>query len=109
MAVRFLTQHGVRIIDRNFHAGRSGEIDLIGYDGNTLIFVEVKYRSSARFGYAAEAVTATKQKTIIKAARYYMLVHRIPPEQAVRFDVVTLERVEDNREHIQWIRDAFQV
>ena len=56
-AARYLEQQGYQILERNFFS-RYGEIDLIAKDEDTLVFVEVKYRSGASFGDPAEAVTA---------------------------------------------------
>ena len=55
LAADFLTRRGVKILERNFRC-RQGEIDLIGMDGQYLVFVEVKYRKTARNGMPAEAV-----------------------------------------------------
>ena len=54
LAADFLTRRGVKILERNFRC-RQGEIDLIGMDGQYLVFVEVKYRKTARNGMPAEA------------------------------------------------------
>jgi putative endonuclease len=59
-AARFLEQAGYRVVARNWRHPL-GEIDLIAYDGPTLVFIEVKARRSDRFGTAQEAVTRRKQ------------------------------------------------
>ena len=55
LAADFLTRRGVKILERNFRC-RQGEIDLIGMDGQYLVFVEVKYRKTARNGMPAEGL-----------------------------------------------------
>ena len=63
-ACSYLTRHGLTLIARNFHA-RQGEIDLIMLDKDTLVFVEVRFRSRQDFGDAAASVTRSKQQKII--------------------------------------------
>ena len=63
----YLVKNGLTILDKNVRCGRLGEIDLIGIDttavsDDTLVFAEIKYRSSDRFGQGVYAVDATKQK-----------------------------------------------
>ncbi|MEY8251122.1 MAG: YraN family protein, partial [Colwellia sp.] len=60
-AQQYLSKQGLILIERNFHS-RQGEIDLIMLDGDTYVFVEVKYRKSKRFGGAIAAISASKQK-----------------------------------------------
>jgi putative endonuclease len=98
-AARFLTSRGLRIVERNYRT-RMGEIDLIAQDGATLVFVEVRLRSSARFGGALGSIDARKRARIIAAARHYLM--RLGREPACRFDVVTLEGALP-----AWLRGAF--
>lgn len=112
LAAAFLMQHGVRIVDRNFHNGREGEIDLIGYDGDALVFFEVKYRSSSRNGDPAEAVTAAKQRSICRAARFYLASRHLSEEDPMRFDVIAIHPAEPDGEGkdrvaVRWLRNAF--
>lgn len=88
-AALYLKQQGYRILEQNF-SSRCGEIDLIAKDGDTLVFVEVKYRSSASFGDPAEAVTAKKQEKIRKTARYYLCTHQLSEDTPCRFDVAAI-------------------
>jgi putative endonuclease len=85
-AARFLRSKGYRVRERNFRTG-SGEVDIIADHGDTLVFVEVKARSSDEFGEPREAVTSWKQQRIIRAARGY-LANRERRERLTRFDVV---------------------
>lgn len=98
----FLQGHGVRIVEHSFRC-RFGEIDLIGYDEDTLVFFEVKYRSTEEYGYAEEAVDLRKQKKISKVSDVYRLYHHIPMNQAVRFDVVAVQN-----HTATWIKNAFE-
>jgi len=102
-AVRYLQAQGLRLIERNYRTpGRGGgEIDLImrAADG-TLVFVEVRKRSSLRHGGAAASIGHGKQRRIVLAAHHYLLRWReLPP---CRFDVVVVEPA-----GIQWLQAAF--
>ena len=98
-AERLLTRQGLEILARNYRT-RFGEIDLVARDGATLVFVEVRLRSSGRFGGAASSITAQKQRRIELAARHYL--SRLGAEPPCRFDVITLEGAEPT-----WMRGAF--
>ena len=88
-AARFLGQAGYRIVARNYR-DRFGEVDLIAYDGPTLVFVEVKARRTGRFGAPSEAVTLRKQTRLTKAAmRYLAASHAAEPP--CRFDLVVID------------------
>lgn len=106
LAAEFLLQHGVEILERNFHTRRA-EIDLIAMDQDTLVFVEVKYRHSLLSGYPEEAVDRNKQRRIRLAARVYMSCKGVPPDRKIRFDVVSLRPAAPGQEYVRWIRNAF--
>lgn len=88
-AAEFLRDQGYIILKANYHT-RYGEIDLIAREGDCLVFVEVKQRSSRRFGSPEEAVTVKKQQKLLLSAQHYLQDH--PWEQDMRFDMVALER-----------------
>lgn len=100
-AAEYLAARGMKIRERNYRC-RQGEIDLIGYDGEYLVFVEVKFRSTTGSGYAADAVDARKQRRICRVADYYRTMHGLGENTAIRYDVVTVQGGE-----ITWIRSAF--
>jgi len=100
LAESFLIAQGLRLVARN-QRSRFGEIDLVMRDEAILVFVEVRYRRSTRFGTPAATVDARKQQRLILAARHYL--HRHPTQLACRFDVVAIGAQDD----IQWIRQAF--
>ncbi|NBH72446.1 YraN family protein [Clostridiaceae bacterium] len=100
LAAGYLEGKGVKILEQNYHS-RTGEIDLIGRDGDFLVFIEVKYRKDARQGDPLEAVTAIKQDHIRRTAQYYLYSHRYG-DIPCRFDVVGILGNE-----ICWIQDAF--
>lgn len=88
-AVRYLEQAGYEVIERNFRC-KLGEIDIIAKDHCYLVFIEVKYRSSARYGLPIEAVDIKKQKTIYRVAQWYLKEHKIGNNIDIRFDIVCI-------------------
>ena len=72
---------------RNFRAPRGGEVDLVCRDGDTLVFVEVKTRSSLDFGRPARAVDAEKQALITRGALAWLRLLD-NPDVLFRFDIV---------------------
>ncbi|HCS28583.1 MAG TPA: YraN family protein [Spongiibacteraceae bacterium] len=106
-AVQWLCAQGFKIITRNFHS-RFGEIDIVGRDGEHLVFVEVRFRSTSRFGAAAETVDTRKQRKLILAAQHYLNTQlrgrHTPP---CRFDVVALEP-QNSGLTIRWHKAAFE-
>ncbi len=75
LAENYLRKKGFRIIDRNFKA-HYGEIDLIAYDKDELVFVEVKTRWGTEFGKPEEALTSWKIRSVVKTAQFYMHKHK---------------------------------
>ena len=102
LAEEYLRQQGYEILDMNFY-GRFGEIDIIARDGETLVFAEVKYRKSERFGNSLEAVDTRKQKKICQTALYYLARHHIADSVPCRFDVTGI-----TGEDITHIKNAFE-
>lgn len=105
LAQRYLEQRGLSTVERNYRC-KMGEIDIIMKDQDSLVFVEVRYRKQNAFGSAAESVTATKQKKIIRAAYHYLQAHH-QQNTACRFDVLAISGVQSER--IEWIPNAFQL
>jgi len=99
-AARFLQAHGLRVIERNWRC-RLGEIDLIARDGVTLVFVEVRQRTSRSYGDAAESITAAKQRKLSAAAGMYLA--SLGRDVPCRFDALLI----DASGQCEWIRDAF--
>jgi len=105
-AAGFLKGRGYRIIRRNYRA-RSGEIDIIAFEGDVICFVEVKARHSNFFGSPEEAVSYSKQRQISKAAIYYLRQAGLADKPA-RFDVVSL-LYSGNEPEIELIKGAFEL
>lgn len=88
-ARKLLKNKGYKILARNFRS-RFGEIDIVAQDKETLVFVEVKTRWSAKYGVPEEAVTPWKLRRIVKTGEYYKLSHPNTPD-LMRVDVVAVE------------------
>jgi len=88
LAVSFLEKKGYKIIDRNYLM-QGGEIDIIALDSDTLVFIEVKARSTEEFGSPLEAITYRKLKTLTRAAQFYKIKHPKLPD-ALRIDAVAI-------------------
>jgi len=97
-AVEFLTSQGFQVIDRNFRI-RGGEIDIIAIDPSTssgpmggektLVFIEVKTRSSADYGEPLEAIGYYKMRSLIKTTQFYKMKHPRLPD-LMRIDAVSV-------------------
>jgi putative endonuclease len=87
-AAAFLEESGYRIVRRNLRLP-GGEVDLLCRDGETLVFVEVKFRTSGRFGSAVSAVDSRKRATLRRLAADYAQI--VAPTARVRFDVVAVD------------------
>jgi len=105
LAFRFLTEKGFKVLERNFRCPL-GEIDIIGREGDVIVFVEVRTRRSYRFGSPVESVDVRKQKRLSHLALYYLKVKGMLG-RAARFDVVGITLGEKEEVDINWIRDAF--
>ena len=87
-AASFLTKRGVRILARGV-ANAFGEIDLVGMEGDTIVFVEVRTRRSLDAGHPAESVTPQKQARLTRAALAFLKQKNLLDRRS-RFDVVAL-------------------
>lgn len=102
----FLCRRGLQTLRRNYSC-RFGEIDLVMLDGPVLVFVEVRYRRSERYGSGADSVTPAKQRRISTVAQQFLGRYAAHAQRPCRFDVVSI-RGEGERAEIDWIRDAFE-
>lgn len=105
-AARYLRRKGYRILLRNYRCA-GGEIDLICSEGDTIVFVEVKARTSDEKQEPQEAMRWTQRRRIENAARYF-LMQRGVRDRPCRFDVVTAVWPPDDAPQIEHFPDAFQ-
>ncbi len=107
VALHFLQRQGLTLLTRNFHC-KVGEIDLVMRQQNTLVFVEVRYRRSARYGHPVETVDARKQRKLIRTAHVFLMRHVSLQEMSCRFDIVGIMPSEEpGRFALQWLDNAF--
>jgi len=108
LAYWFLRQAGYRMVARNRRArSGAGELDLVGWDGSVLSFVEVKTRTSLAAGPPEAAVSRSKQKRIAKAAKEYL--RRLQQKRVnYRFDIVSVAWEPDAGLQVRLIKDAFK-
>ena len=92
IACTFLVKRGYTIMERNY-LRKWGEIDIVALDGNTLVYVEVKTRSSYRFGRPEESVTPKKINFLKRAAKFYRnnRKNRLKLPELERIDVVAID------------------
>lgn len=100
MAQAYLVQQGLRPLAKNYRS-KMGEIDLIMSEAETLVFVEVRYRSSEAYGGALASVDHNKQSKLIKTAYTYLRKKRW--QGPCRFDVLAM----NNDYECQWVKNAF--
>lgn len=104
LAGAFLIRRGYQIIDKNFRTN-FGEIDLIAFKGDELLFVEVKTRTASNFGYPELAVDWRKIKHLIKAAKIYLSLKNY--DNFWRLDIISVEIDKQNKTaKFRWINDA---
>lgn len=103
VAKGYLLQEGYVILEENWRMGKL-EVDLIADDGEQIVFIEVKTRSSVKYGLPEEAVDRDKKLNLIQAAEVY--VNNIHLEVEVRFDIVAVILTTESTE-VKHIKDAF--
>src|ERR1700719_546491 len=106
LACRFLRKNGYKILYRNFRGRTGGEIDVVCRDRDTLVFVEVKTRTSEDFGRPFDAVDRDKRKRISRGGLAWLRLLD-NPDILFRFDVVEVIIAEGAELRVELIRNAF--
>lgn len=106
LACEFLLKKGWEILDRNYYSGHS-EIDIIAKDKTFIVFIEVKMRSSTRFGQPFEHVTEAKVEHVFKAAESWVIKRGLE-DAPMRFDVIGILTKKGQEPEINHIPDAFR-
>ena len=104
-ALAMLQDRGLQLLARNA-SSRGGELDLVMRDGATVVFVEVRYRATRRFGGGAASVDAGKRRRLVHAARAFLAGHPQMADAPCRFDVVDADGDPD-APTLTWLRAAF--
>ncbi|MDR3136404.1 MAG: YraN family protein [Coriobacteriales bacterium] len=101
----YLEQNGFEILERNWRC-KAGEADIIAFEDDTLVFIEVKTRSQSNCGLPEDAVTAQKRTRYENIAINYLMHHQLPTSK-VRFDVISLLVFSEHKAFLRHHRDAF--
>lgn len=104
-AQAYLCSAGLTPVTRNARY-RSGELDLVMRDGDTTVFVEVRYRASAGFGGGAASVDLRKRRKLLLAAQLFLVAHPALADRPCRFDVI---EASGEPPRLNWLRDAFRL
>ncbi len=106
LAVDYLKNKGYYILDRNYRT-KLGELDIVAKKNNLIVFIEVKTRTSDKFGVPSEAVNYKKQKTIQKLSQQYILNKNLYDDcWLYRFDVIEV-RIKDKKYKVEHIENGF--
>ncbi len=106
LALDFLLGKGFKLVCRNFRY-RGGEIDLVMFDAATLVFVEVRGKSTLAHGSALDTIDFKKRRQIEKTARFFLAREKINPEVFCRFDVIGISFTPGQPPKIDHIPNAF--
>lgn len=106
IACEFLMRHNMKILDRNWRCSY-GEIDVIAVEGGTLVFCEVKTRSTKKFGHPEESITLKKRTRQGKLASVYCSRTAVTHND-IRFDLITIMVNEsEGRAQVNYVRNAY--
>ena len=109
VAGQFLARAGFKITGRRVRFGSRQELDLVGWHGRVLVFIEVKTRASEDFGRGWASVNRAKQRQLSRAAWSYLRALKEKPEY-FRFDVVeVVGQPGDPKPQVRHIENAFQL
>jgi putative endonuclease len=104
-AAAYLERIGCTVVERNWRCP-SGEVDIVALDGPTVVIVEVKTRKTPAAGTPEEAVSPTKQRRLVRVTRHY-LAHAGLTDTEVRFDVIAIRPIAEDRALLRHHRAAF--
>ncbi|MCD5985293.1 YraN family protein [Pseudomonas sp. CDFA 610] len=105
-ALQHLQEQGLRLIAQNWLCKR-GELDLVMLDGDTVVFVEVRYRRHSGWGGAVESVDLRKQSKLVTAAQFFLQQESGWARYPCRFDVIAVEGAPGDSTPLNWIKSAF--
>ena len=105
-AVKYLKKNKYKILEKNY-VTHFGEIDIVAKENDCYVFIEVKTRTSDRFGEPMEAVTEYKQRHIIRSAQSYLMLNKIDENSVeIRFDVIEVKS-DNGKNEINHVKNAF--
>lgn len=108
LARSHLERNGLRLLAQNWLC-RGGELDLVMLDGDTVAFVEVRYRKHATWGGALESIDARKRQRLVHAAQLFLQQESRWARHACRFDIIALSPgTSPSNPELNWIKNAFE-
>ncbi|NCT66751.1 MAG: YraN family protein [Rhodanobacteraceae bacterium] len=107
LALAHLERAGLALLARNFNC-RYGELDLVMRDGDTVVFVEVRYRRGGGFGDGIDSVGAAKRAKLARAAAVFLSTQPRLAARPCRFDVLAIAGTSE-APALDWRRNAFEV
>jgi putative endonuclease len=105
LAIDYIRSLGYRVVASGYRT-RDGEVDIIAWDGEILVFIEVKARRSSEPG--EDSVGSSKQRRIIRAAQTYIARHRLQ-QKPHRFDILAITILPGAQPEFRLLRDAFDM
>ncbi len=105
-ASNHLRAQGLEILARGYRC-RLGELDIVCLDGETLVIVEVRARSTGARTTALESINRAKRQRIVNATRHFLMRHPQWFHSRLRFDVVAVDAVDTDEPTLNWVRNAF--
>ena len=106
-AAALVKRNGLTVLKRNFSC-KLGEIDLICMDGDSVVFIEVRFRSHSQFGSAVSSVTPAKRAKLQRSAQWFLQLHPDLARRSCRFDVLAFTADKNGgADDVQWIKNAF--
>lgn len=105
-AADLLEASGLTILARGYRC-RLGELDLVCSDGQYLVIVEVRARSSTALCSAIESIGQAKRRRIVLATRHFLMRYREWHDRPLRFDVVAFDAIDSTEPSVQWLKNAF--
>ncbi len=107
LAAEFLERQGLLVLLRNYRR-KSGELDVVARDGDVLVVVEVRTRSTESFGGAAASIDGWKQHKIVRATTQLLQQRKDLALLRVRFDVIVIHGAGAAEPKIEWLKHAFE-
>ncbi|AHF07558.1 YraN family protein [Desulfitobacterium metallireducens] len=102
LAAQIVVSKWLKILMRNFRCS-VGEMDIIALEGNRLIFIEVRTRSTPKFGWGEESIQSKKRGRLQRIAEYFLLSRQYREWPPIRFDLIAIRWDEDNPQ-TKWIK-----
>lgn len=103
-AAKYLIQAGLTILKRNYRCPQ-GEMDIIAHEGSQLVFVEVRTRTSGRYGWGEESITPQKKARLTRIASHYIRSQGYKTWPSLRFDLIAIRASREPDKHdLIWIR-----